>query len=308
MDPVSVVMPTRNRWVLATLALESVLAQEEIDLELIVVDDGSDGEAFRPVDDPRLRLLRSERSVGVARARDRGLQAASHPWVAFLDDDDLWSPEHLRRTLAAAREAATGWAYAAQIVVDGASRPRYERAAPPAEDMHAQLMVLNAIGTPSCVLARTELVREIGSFDPGFSVLADWDLWFRLLARAQPARSPAVTVAYRRHHGNMHLRMEAAIEEMHRLRARHGGVGHGAYTTWVADGFRTRGARRQAAAWYLRSARERRRMSDVLRAGGVFLGERAMRLAARPPEPTPSPPWLRLAQDRQAELEAQRPA
>src|SRR3954470_18108452 len=103
-------MPTRDRWVLATLAIECVLAQEGVELELIVVDDGSAGEALRPVEDPRVRVLRSERSQGVARARHRGLRAAAPPWVAFLDDDDLWSPEHLRLTLAAAAaEGAARW-------------------------------------------------------------------------------------------------------------------------------------------------------------------------------------------------------
>src|SRR5436190_21308690 len=116
-------MPTRDRWVLATLAVESVLAQEEVELELIVVDDGSAGEAFAPVADPRLRVLRSERSEGVARARGRGLEAAAHPWAAFLDDDDLWAPRHLALTLAAAAgDGAAQWAYSAQIVVDEASR------------------------------------------------------------------------------------------------------------------------------------------------------------------------------------------
>jgi glycosyltransferase involved in cell wall biosynthesis len=303
MEPVSVVMPTRDRWVLATLAVESVLAQEGAELELIVVDDGSAGEPFHPVEDPRVRVLRSERSDGVARARDRGLQAARHPWVAFVDDDDLWAPDHLRRTLGAPADGEQ-WGYAGQIVIGPDSRPHYIRPAPPAAAMHEQLMRVNAIGGPSAVLARTELVRDIGSFDHEFSVMADWDLWFRLLERSRPARSAEPTVAYRRHPGNMHLRMDETLAEMERLRMRHGPVGGGAFMTWVADGYRKRGDRRKAAVWYLRSARRRPRWSDVLRAGGVFLGERAMRLAARPPSLPATPAWLAAAQQRQAELTA----
>jgi glycosyltransferase involved in cell wall biosynthesis len=298
-------MPTRDRWVLATLALESVLAQEGAELEVVVVDDGSSAEAHLPVDDPRVRVLRSERSEGVARARHRGLQAAAHPWVAFLDDDDLWAPDHLRRLLGSTNGAEL-WAYAGQIVIDPEGRPRYLRPAPPAAEMHEQLMSLNAIGTPSAVIARTDLVREIGSFDPEFSVLADWDLWFRLLERSMPGRSEAATVAYRRHPGNMHLRMDEALAEMEQLRARHGPVGSGRFSTWVADGYRKRRERRKAAAWYLRSAWQRRRPSDALRAAGVFLGERAMRVAAQPDPPPPTPPWLAAAQRRQADLTAMR--
>jgi hypothetical protein len=151
-------------------------------------------------------------------------------------------------------------------------------------------------------------VRSIGSFDPGFAVLADWDLWLRLLARSRPAASEQATIAYRRHPGNMHLRMDEAVAELARLRERHGAVGGGRFSTWIADGFRTRGSRSKAAVWYLRSARERRRGSDVLRAAGVFLGERAMSVAAAPPPAVATPPWLAAAQRRQAELETQRPA
>jgi glycosyltransferase involved in cell wall biosynthesis len=296
-------MPTRDRWVLATLALESVLAQEDVELEVIVVDDGSLAEPFHPVDDPRVQVLRHERSEGVARARDRGLEAATRPWIAFLDDDDLWGPDHLRRTLASAADGEQ-WAYAAQLVIDPDSRPRYIRAAPPAAGMREQLLRMNAIGTPSSVIARTDLVRACGSFDSAFSVLADWDLWFRLLDGSAPGRSGVATVAYRRHPGNMHLRMDEALAEMELLRSRHGPIGSGRLTTWFADGYRKRGDRRKAAAWYLRSARQRRRVSDVLRAGGVFLGERAMAVASKPEVPPPTPPWLAAAQRRQAELVA----
>jgi glycosyltransferase involved in cell wall biosynthesis len=307
-SPVTVVMPTRDRWLLATLAIESVLAQEGVDLELIVVDDGSAGEAFGSVEDPRLRVLRSERSHGVARARDRGLQAAAHPWVAFLDDDDLWSPRHLGLTLeAAAEDRGAEWAYAAQIVIDEHSRPRYVRRAPSAEGMYAQLVRRNTIGTPSCVVARADLVRSVGSFDAAFSVFADWDLFFRLVERSRPARSAEATCAYRSHPGNMHLRMEETLAELEQLRARHGKVGRGNFSRWMADGFRARGSRRIAAAWYLRSARERRRPADVLRAAGVLLGERAMNVAARPPAAVATPDWLAAAQRRQVELAARGP-
>ena len=53
-----------------------------------------------------------------------------------------------------------------------------------------RLLRTNAIGSPSAVLARTELVRAVGGFDEELALLADWDLWLRLAAVARAARQP----------------------------------------------------------------------------------------------------------------------
>jgi glycosyltransferase involved in cell wall biosynthesis len=91
---VSVVIPTRDRWPLLADTLASALAQEGVGLEVVIVDDGS--ASTMPVgttfDDPRVRTVRNEVSLGVARARNRGIEAARGEWVALLDDDDV-SPE-----------------------------------------------------------------------------------------------------------------------------------------------------------------------------------------------------------------------
>src|SRR3954447_24585483 len=90
---VSVVIPTRNRADRLPLTLAGVLAQREIELEVVIVDDGSDPDAaaaYRKLEGDRVRVLRHERSRGAARARNSGIEAARGEWVAFLDDDDLW--------------------------------------------------------------------------------------------------------------------------------------------------------------------------------------------------------------------------
>src|SRR5439155_20114090 len=97
---VSVVIPRRNRWpLLAAHALPSALCQEEVELEVIVVDDGStDGTPSRLelLADSRLHVRPLEKSRGVAAARNAGIEEARGEWIAFLDDDDLWSPRKLR--------------------------------------------------------------------------------------------------------------------------------------------------------------------------------------------------------------------
>lgn len=96
---ISVVIPTFNRRHRLPRAIESVLSQANVDLELIVVDDGSsDGTVewlATEYPDPRLRVIHNTRKKGPAGARNAGILAASGDLVAFLDSDDIYLPGHL---------------------------------------------------------------------------------------------------------------------------------------------------------------------------------------------------------------------
>src|SRR5438105_2362909 len=100
MTLVSVVVPTRNRPRLLACTLRSILAQVDVDLELIVVDDASSPPAIVPTD-RRVRLIRHTTQLGVSAARNTGIAAACGRWLAFCDDDDLWAPRKLTEQLIA---------------------------------------------------------------------------------------------------------------------------------------------------------------------------------------------------------------
>ena len=104
---VSVIIPTHDRCERLRLALRSALAQRGVDVEVIVVDDGSsDGtRAFvEGLKDPRVRLVHNEVAMGESGARNRGISEAGRAWVAFLDDDDLWAPDKLASQLDALQD------------------------------------------------------------------------------------------------------------------------------------------------------------------------------------------------------------
>ena len=109
---VSVVVPTRNRRTLLSKALRSVLRQQGVELEAIVVDEASTDDTVDEVTalgDPRVRLIRHDTPRGVSAARTEGAATARCDWLAFLDDDDLWAPDKLASQIQAARRpAATG--------------------------------------------------------------------------------------------------------------------------------------------------------------------------------------------------------
>ena len=85
-------------------AAESALAQD-VDLELVVVDDGSFPPLSLELDARRVRIVRLEVNQGAAAARNAGVAAARADWIAFLDSDDVWIPNTLRQRLDVARSS-----------------------------------------------------------------------------------------------------------------------------------------------------------------------------------------------------------
>ena len=99
---ISVVLPVHNRASVVGDAVRSVLAQQFNDFELIVIDDGStDGtaETIQAFDDPRLRFIRLPENAGGNAARNKGIDTARAPLIAFLDSDDSYLPHKLGFTV-----------------------------------------------------------------------------------------------------------------------------------------------------------------------------------------------------------------
>ncbi|WP_218186843.1 glycosyltransferase family 2 protein [Pseudomonas sp. EGD-AK9] len=105
---VSVIMPAYNAADTLLESVSSVLAQSMGELELIVCDDASTDATpvlLAAIDDPRLKFIRNPSNLGAGPSRDRAIEQASAPWVAFIDADDVWLPERLERLLRAVEDA-----------------------------------------------------------------------------------------------------------------------------------------------------------------------------------------------------------
>jgi glycosyltransferase involved in cell wall biosynthesis len=305
---VTVVIPTLNRWPLLSNALARALGQEDVDLEVVVVDDGSDDEtplrlAAHP--DPRVRVVRHPRPLGVARARNAGLAHARGAWTGFLDDDDFWAPRKLREQLDTADAAGAGMAFSAALVVDERLTPAGVDPPPRAETLVAELGRHNCVpGGCSNVIARTELLQELGGFDETLAMLADWDLWLRLAAATPGASCAAVHVAYVDHAGGMHVQhARITPRELAYLRRKHAGLeartgselGAGGWVPlWVAAGQHRAGQRLRATGTYLAVAVRRRSKGALLRAMVAPFSDRLVRRDMVEPllEVTALPDWL----------------
>lgn len=185
MPLVSVIVPTHNRRQLVCEAVASVLAQRDVAVEVIVVDDGStdDTSAALAAFGDRIRCLRQPR-LGVSAARNRGAGAATGTWLAFLDSDDLWRPLKLARQLAyhaerpALRASQTG-----EIWIRNGVRvnPCQHHRKPDGEIFTSS--VARCVVSPSAVMLRRDLFEALGGFDEALPVCEDYDLWLRLGAR-----------------------------------------------------------------------------------------------------------------------------
>jgi glycosyltransferase involved in cell wall biosynthesis len=276
---VTIIIPTRNRRPFLEQSVRDALRQVDVDLEVLIVDDGSrDAEAVHGIEtlDSRIRVIRHDRPGGVARARNTGVANAYGTWSAFLDDDDRWAPTKLRTQLAAAGAAQASWVYCAALTIDQEDRPLFVNSPgrPSTEDW---VGIVNPVpGGCSNVVARTELLHAVGGFDERLALLADWDLWIRLAPKAAPAVCDEVLVAYRLHPDNMHvLKVEEVDVELDYLgrkhltardRSRRNLLGSSALA-WRAKAYRRAGRRGHAARLFLRRwwlTREARDLAQAL--------------------------------------------
>ena len=196
---VSVVIPAYNRVATICAAVESVLSQSYGDFEILVVDDGSsDGtmSALADMTDPRLRFLANPCNMGVSAARNAGIRNARGTWVAFQDSDDEWMPRKLEKQMA--RIASLGpdcvGAYCGMTIVGSpsilpseASSERYypdETLGMREGNILSALLRTSLISTQTLV-ARRDMLTQIGGFDEALPALVDWDCVLRL-ARIGP--------------------------------------------------------------------------------------------------------------------------
>ena len=215
----------------------------------------------------------------MARARNAAIERAHGEWIAFLDDDDLWAPGYLRAQLATAADQGLSLCYSGRIeidergdVINNAYRPRPQRLA-------RRLLANNAIGGPTGVVVRADLLESTGRFDERLSALADWDLWIRAARGGRAGACAEPLVAYRNHPTRMMVTDAAEImaefellREKHAEAARAAGMQFGA--AWLG---RWTAARNLAAG---------RRLKATAASSASALRERSGRDWRAPPAPS----------------------
>ncbi len=194
----SVVMPVygAERWVGA--AVESVLAQDMTDFELIIVDDEGPRESIaicESYDDERIRII-AQKNRGLPGARNTGIRNAVAPIIGFIDADDIWRPDKLRRQfdLLEARPDV-GITYSGSRMIDEEGEPLGPTMEPKLDDVTVRdVFCRNPIGNGSTAILRRAVLDEIGYdsdrngetethyFDESFRFAEDVECWTRIAA------------------------------------------------------------------------------------------------------------------------------
>lgn len=182
---VSVIIPTFNRaWALQR-AVDSVLAQNYPDVELIVVDDGSTDKtpALLNAYGSSVRVIRRE-NQGVSAARNTGIRAASGALIALLDSDDEWLPEKLSRQVAfMAENPELLICQTEEIWIRNGVRVNPKRKHRKRSGMIFEPSLALCLVSPSAVMMRRELFDRVGYFDESLPACEDYDLWLRVGSR-----------------------------------------------------------------------------------------------------------------------------
>jgi glycosyltransferase involved in cell wall biosynthesis len=185
---VSVVIPTKDRPEMLRRAVVSVLGQTYAPLELIVVDDGSAEPAREAIADldpgtlERFIVRRHEDNQGGAAARNTGLREACGEYVAFLDDDDRWTPHKLEKQVAALREAGedAGVCFTGNRQLDATGDTIDVHIRRTDGDVAERILYGNYVGTFSGILFRGALVETVGELDERFPAWQDCEYLVRL--------------------------------------------------------------------------------------------------------------------------------
>ena len=199
----SIVTPVFNKREHLRAAVTGALAQTFAHFELILIDDGStDGslDTVADIADPRIRTMR-QANAGASAARNAGLAAARADWVAFLDADDLWLPDHLAELdRIRHRHPQAGLIGTAFLTAgpDGAAPPPS-----PAEGEIREIAYFEAVGCggsplwTSSAAIRREAFLQLGGFndDP---IGQDSEYWARIAFRYPVVTSTRATAIYRR--------------------------------------------------------------------------------------------------------------
>jgi len=196
---VSVIIPSYNTATMIATCLDSVFAQSYRDFEAIVVNDGSPDtpqlESVLQPYLPRIVYVRQE-NKRCAGARNTAISKSRGEFLAFLDSDDSWLPNHLASQMGLFQnDPQLDLVYAdAEMISDGVRRKTFMERSPSEGSATFEALILELCQVPiSTVVARKTAIQKAGVFDESLRQCEDYDMWLRVAfqgARIGYARVP----------------------------------------------------------------------------------------------------------------------
>jgi len=223
---VDVVIPAFNAERYIEQTLESIMPQGSLVHSIIVVNDGSTDQTAQIVEaftrqHPHLSIkLINQTNAGLANARNTGINAATAPYIALLDADDIWLQgklEHQLEVFATNPDPRLGVVYTGYELIDensllisndkGIIKPQARG------DVRSKLLTGNFIsGSGSSVLIKSSVFKEVGLFDESLRASEDWDMWLRIAQQFHFDYVDTPLVQIRVHQDNMQKDFSRMLE------------------------------------------------------------------------------------------------
>lgn len=203
----SIIIPLYNKSPHIEQTIRSVFAQTHEDFEIIVVDDGSTDESAEivaAINDPRLRLVR-QANAGVSAARNKGIDMANSNFIAFLDADDLWFPNHLETITHLISIYPGCGMYTTSFKLGNGTEilPINLHLSEPIGwhkkftlDEYLNFMIHSPLVFTSTTCMRKQIFSKIGKFEVGLDRGEDLDMWLRAAVFMPVAFFNEITAIY----------------------------------------------------------------------------------------------------------------
>lgn len=199
---ISVVIPAYNAAAFLEQAVASVRGQTLQPEEIFVIDDRSQDATAAVARSLDVNLVECTINAGAGSARNRGIEAARGEWIAFLDADDRWHPQHLALLFGAisSANATLGWTHSTDAPelppVD--LHPRLKIREGP--DLMVDMLDSNPVAQTT-VVARRDTLLAAGGYSEGARYSEDYELWLKLAPTSRFVEVLTTTCLYRRHPG-----------------------------------------------------------------------------------------------------------
>ncbi len=181
---VSVIMPAYNAAKYIDKAIASVLSQDDISLELIIINDGSTDNTMEVLEHYKeydiITIIDNEKNLGVSASRNKGIALANGKYIAFLDTDDWWTADKLKKQVELIEEKQCVLTYTARELFDDAGTPTGS-VIPVREEIQYDELVKHNIINCSSVLMDTNVAREF--YMEHDDSHEDYLLWLKVLQK-----------------------------------------------------------------------------------------------------------------------------
>lgn len=201
MTLISVIIPAYNAEKTIQETIESVLNQTHSNLEIIIINDGSQDstlDIINSIQDARIKVF-SYPNSGLAASRNRGFHHSVGDYVSFIDADDLWTADKLEAQLKALQtnsKAAVAYSWT-DLIDESGQFLRSGNHTTANGNVYAQLLLSCFVVSGSNPLIRRQAFIEVGGFDESLAASQDFDLYLRLAAQYDYVAVSSPQVLYR---------------------------------------------------------------------------------------------------------------